>query len=409
MRRLPALMACIACCALPIEHTSAQSQAAGMASETPITIERANPETTVPLTYRMRKLFVSASVNGKKREFFFDTGSPTILTRTFVHELGLEPIAQNIGVDANGRHVTMDVVRIRDLTLGGVRFHNVPALVFDYSTLDLGDCFFDGGVIGSEILPGSVWRVDTEKRRLTISAPATAETADDTASSFSVALYDLGYPHGPIVDYSVGEFSDKALFDTGSAEPITLFGKLVEKRVVKRAIAKGSMMEGRGSEGVSAGGQGAVGDLARFTLSDFRIGGRRVGPVHATTRSVPPTLLGLGLLDRYVVTFDYPAGRLRLEQRDEPEVRRPAPGYGLMFVDGRATVTQLFEGSRGEKAGLRLGDHVTAVDGKSLVAADRDTQCRLAEWLANTFDGNSAKTITVEREGDENTLKLAEG
>ena len=369
----------------------------------PIGIERDEESTSIPIGIRMDKLFIDASINGETREFIFDTGSPTLITRAFADALGLVTLAQNTGVDAHGTPVTMDIAVAETLTLGGVTFTDVPVLIFDPSTLELGPCVFDGGVIGSEIFPGSVWRIDTESRTLTIAGAP--DTDDDPV--VRAPLSDFGYPHAPIIDYRIGDLSDRALFDTGSSEAVTLFAQVADARPVRQRIDADSLREGRGIEGISAGGASAVGDLLRFTLEEFELGGVNLGPLEGTVRQAPPTLVGAGILSRYVVTLDYVNGEFGLTVRGAPEPRAPHAGYAIGYENGEARVAQLFEHSPAAEAGLELGDHVVAIDGRSTRIGEDNPLCSAALWLADGFDPAAVETLDVERGGDIITLTLA--
>ncbi|MEN0653703.1 MULTISPECIES: aspartyl protease family protein [Hyphobacterium] len=367
----------------------------------PIWIERSEEATSIPIGIRMDKLFIDAAINGETREFIFDTGSPTLITRDFADQLGLVTLAQNTGTDAHGARVTMDVAVAETLTLGGLTFSNVPVLIFDPSTLELGPCVFDGGVIGSEIFPGSVWRIDTANLSLTIASGAPPETPAVTAP-----LSDFGYPHAPIIDYRIGDLADRALFDTGSAEAVTLFTQVADALPVRPHLA--AIREGRGIEGVSAGGASEVGDLLRFTLEELELGGVNIGPLDGTVRQMPPTLVGAGLLSRFVVTLDYVNGEFLLTERGTPEPRAPHAGFSISYENGEARVAQLFEGSPAAEAGLELGDHVTAIDGRSTRIGEDNPLCSAALWLADSFDPAAVRTLEVERrDGEVQIIEIA--
>lgn len=384
--------------------TTAHAQDADLRAifSAPIGIERAEETVSVPIEMRMDKLFIDAAVNGQIREFIFDTGSPTLITREFADELGLVTLAQNTGFDAHGTPVTMDVAVAETLTLGGVTFTNVPVLIFDPAALELGPCVFDGGVIGSEIFPGSVWRIDTETLMLTISE----ERAADDRPAVRAPLSHFGYPHAPIIDYRIGDLSDRALFDTGSAEAVSLFAQVAEARPVRRHIDAGSLREGRGIEGISAGGASEVGDLVRFTLDEFELAGVNLGPLHGTVRRAPPTLVGAGILSSYIVTLDYVNGEFQLSGRSAPEPRAPHAGYAISYQDGQARVVQLFEGSPAAEAGLELGDQIIAIDGRSTRISEDNPLCSAVLWLADGFDPADVEGLDVERSGEAVSVRL---
>lgn len=369
----------------------------------PIGIERAAQVVEIPVTVRAGKLFITAAVNGQTREFIFDTGSPSILAKDFADALGLTPVGQNRGTDAHGAQVRMDVAVTDTIALGDITFSKAPVMVFDYSDLPLGPCLIDGGVIGSEILPGSAWQIDLQRGVLRV---AETVSALNGAPTLTAPLHDFGYPHAPIIDYAIGGLSDKALFDTGSAEDLSLFTKVFEDRGVQNAITRGSLRKGRGSEGESAGGRGETVDLNRFELSGLRIGGASPGAVDATTRSAPPTLVGAGLLDSYIVTLDFPGKRFLLEERTQKSLAGASAGFSIAFVGDEAQVVQLFEQSAAARAGLQLGDRVLSAHGRSLATSPDNDRCTSARWLIETFQPSAAGEIIVQRNGQPVALSV---
>lgn len=363
----------------------------------PLEIERAEPVSSVALAVRGGKLFIDAVANGETGEFILDSGSPTILSRDFAEALGLEVVAHNTGLDANGAEVRMDFAILDTLRIGTVEFHDIPVLIHDFSALDMGACIVGPGILGSELFPGSAWRIDTGAGRLSIAA-----SLDDLPQLDPVVtthLYDFGYPHAPIVDYTVGDVTDKALFDTGSEAQVALFARVAAAPSVQQVVRPGSVITGRGHEGESAGGRGDILTLTRFTLTDFRFDHDSLGAVRATTRAVPPTLVGAGVLASHVVTLDYPGEQFLLAARDETEPGDDEAGYSLAFIGDDVRVVQLFDGSGAAGAGLQLGDRVSAVSGRSLVVSDDNTKCAIVNWLFDSFDAVQAAELEIIRDG----------
>lgn len=368
----------------------------------PIAVEWVEASTAVPIDVRMRKLFVDATVQGSERTFLFDTGSPTILSRAFADSLALDVMGSQTGLDANGQPVTMDVAVVSEMRIGAVVFRHVPVLVFDFDDLYLGHCLFDGGVLGSELLSSGAWRIDMEKSTLEI-APSGMLPPQDPAA-IVLPLHDFGYPHAPVVDYTVGGIEDKAMFDTGNAEHVVFFERIVSDDGFRENIALDTVRVGEGADGVSAGGRGPVRTQMRFTLSALWMGENNLGPIHATTRASPPTLLGAGMLDRYTITMDHGAQTFVLEGRDVVAPASTHAGYALDLTENGAIVTQLFEASNAEAAGLRLGDRVTVVDDRSLVGLDKSATCEAAQWLHERSNHSQTATLTVTREGEEHSI-----
>ena len=101
----------------------------------------------------------------------------------------------------------------------------------------------------------------------------------------------------PIIDYSIGRFTDKALFDTGNASEIALFEPIVADKWVSNKIDKSTIKVGRGRLGTSAGGIGDFVPLRNFKIKSLGLGNYELENVNAKTR--------LGLLNSHIVTLDY--------------------------------------------------------------------------------------------------------
>ena len=398
------VLASLAC--IPTAPASARQTDLRAVFAAPVRIERSEPVSVIPVEVSLGKLFVAASVNGSEGEFIFDTGSPTILSRAFADTLDLEIVGQNTGIDANGTPITMDIAVASSITLGSTVFHDVPIMVHDFSTLSAGACYLRDGVIGSELFPGSAWRIDLERQEISIAANRAELNAG--SSWLHAPLYDFGYPHAPIIDYAVADISDKALFDTGADEVIVLFAGVAADPGVQARMDASSVSSGRGIEGVSAGGRGEITDLHRFTLDQFTIGETGLGRRPATTRSAPPTLIGARILATDIVTLDYPGGVFQLEARRTPEPPRRRGGSAIAYGDGFGEVVQLFDGSAAQLAGLRLGDHVLEISGQTLVPTAGQERCDLAIWLVDQFDSASPADLVVDRDGNRLLIHIPE-
>lgn len=360
-------------------------------------IERTVAVSHVPMEIKRGKYYVQAVANGTKGEFIFDTGSPTIFSSQFAQKIGLNAVGRNKGVDANGTQLTMDIAVLERLDLGGTIFRNVPVLVHDFSGLDVGHCFITDGVLGSELLPGSAWRIDHAAAKLSIAANATALGVSTKARREK--LHDTGYPHLPIIDYRVGGVAEKALFDTGNSERVVLFKAVANNPQVHGAIAPGTTMIGAGYQGESAGGMGQVEELARFTLKQFEIGSYILRDVRATTRAHPPTLVGAGIMQDHVVTLDYPNGAFILEPRGRVASTKAEAGYSISYRNGQAEVVQLYKGSKAAHAGLKLGDKVHSINGRSATLPKSGDRCGQINWLIGQFDPRKSADLRVVRDG----------
>jgi hypothetical protein len=78
-------------------------------------------------------------------------------------------------------------------------------------------------------------------------------------------------------------------------------------------------------------------------------------------------LVGIEFLREFRTTFDFTNHRVRFERAgDEPICSPPlrSPGAGFLHEDGAWTVGYVLDGGPAERAGLRVGDRVEAIDGR---------------------------------------------
>lgn len=381
-------------CNPSVAQTRERSPAEIFAS--PIGVERRASVTHLPINLRYGKLHIDAKVNGQASEFLFDTGSPTVLAKKFADTLELEIVGRNTGLDSHGNQVTMEIAIVDRLTLGDMTFRNVPVLIHDFSDNHMGQCLVGNGLIGSEIFSANAWRIDTQAGRLSIAVDA-REFPAPTGELLHTKLYDAGYPHAPIIDYSVGDLTDKAMFDTGNSAEIAFFERAAKHPSVRKATVPGTLEKGQGYEGESAGGLSESGPLTRFDISEVSLTSGALDTTKSIVRVMPPTLFGAGLLDNYIIILDYPSQQLLLEKRTEPEATRPDPGYGIAMIGGRAVIARIYNGSAADRAGLKLGDHVVEAQGHSLTQLQGPSYCDTVKWLVGEFDPHDATELVVQR------------
>jgi len=375
-----------------------EQQSLGDILSKPIKIERTETVTSVPIVMRSGKIYLNATIDDFSGEFVFDTGSPTILDQTVVEELGFKIIGENTGRDANGKEVTMKIAMADSIMLGGTVFYDVPVMVHDFASMPLGKCYLSDGVLGSELLPGSAWRLDLSNASLKIASSINELPALEGTKSTPLHLFN--YPFAPIIDYSVERYSDKALFDTGNASEVALFEDIERDKWVRKEIDQNTTQQGRGRLGTSAGGIGDIVPLKNFQIKSLNIGNYAIGRTQVKARPVPPTLIGAGILKSHTVTLDYLNAEFLISPSTSPLVQKPRSGFALSINGDKVEVTQIFDSSDAQKAGLLLGDEVVEINGSSLSLSTDTERCETSRWLSDKFDASSVKTIKIYRDDE---------
>ncbi|HEX7719317.1 MAG TPA: aspartyl protease family protein [Woeseiaceae bacterium] len=319
-------------------------------------------ELTVPVEMFANQVHVEVEVNGTPRRFLFDTGSPSMMNAAVAADLGLEAVDRRQSRDSHGAVVETEIVQA-DLTVGGTTFRKVPVFVAEFP--NVAQCLFDG-VLGSELLPLCAWQIDVPAAVLRCSTDVSS--LNHVAGARRLPLHDFGYPHAPFVDVQLArDARSKALFDTGSPEYLTISPP--DLQGAKRNGGVTSTMTGAGSIGGSIGGQAPEKEQVMVRLNELALGDVSLGPVNAVLRESPPSLIGASILLHFVVTLDHKSSTAYLHQYRDGPFSRPSFGFGLAF-DDPVSVSMVWDNSPAAKAGLQVGQAVTALSGRPT-----DTSC----------------------------------
>ncbi len=236
----------------------------------------------------------------------FDTGAGrTLLERDVARRLGLRATSQGT-ISGVGKGTTaVDIVPNVAVSLPGVTIANVELRLASIPGSDGGPRPHAAGILGYDLLCGSVVTVDYDARRLTVSAPTASRSPTDAdvlpltiRGRWPFVRGTLKVPGQPPVD-------DDFLIDTGSLD-------FVNHPIIRRS--SGGLRRTRtGAGGFGESQDGVIGENEWFRLGRTTIT-RTQSACCAATDEVSRQI-GTGILERFRITFDYPHGRLFLEHR----------------------------------------------------------------------------------------------
>ena len=359
---------------------------------------------TIPLHHNATKMHLTATINEQPFQFMLDTGSPTIVTKRVADLLELPIMGTNTGVDSNGTEVTMNVSIVDAIGIGEVVFRQVPVFIWDPSTTTDADCFFDGGVIGSELLPLAVWQFNLQNNTLVIANDS--RKVEHTKNAKQAALLKVGYPHYPIVQHQINNgFTDNALFDTGSTELLHL-NQLAYEQMRKDNVLNAPVGEGRGSFGKGAGGEAENSVYVLNEVKSLTVGNLQLQDLKVWTRNTPPTLIGSRILDTHIVTLDYQNQAVYFK---EYALTRTSTGFGFRASFNERSQLQvsfISKPSIAVSAGLQIHDQIIAINNQTVSVQDQKERCEVLQTLPSILAEESV-TITVLREGKEQSFALA--
>ncbi len=225
------------------------------------------------------------------------------------------------------------------------------------------------GLVGSEFLQSFRTTFDFDKQ--TITFEPFGVPAGPTPPG-AVVLPILSDGAHALVRAAVNGVSGIFLLDTGDGGDITVFRPFADAH---------GLFSGPGLPYLSAGGVGGHLGEQRYRADSFTLGG---GTMHQPPVSVPEATagasasrsvagnIGLRVLSRYRLTFDFRRGTVTFVPRagiDAP-FTPDRTGMSLTQDDPSAfIVLSVVPGSPSAQAGVRGGDHIVAVDGRSVPGA----------------------------------------
>lgn len=260
-----------------------------------------------------RAVHVTVSINGRPGHFLVDSGAGFILLNDdFAKAAGVKDFGHTVYAGVNGRGVGGTMAHANTLSIGGNTLHNV---VLTHSGSAGGHTGLDG-IIGFDVLAGSVVDVDLRANTLTISDPASyAIDPKQGAWSYTPDLsnFHIGTP------VKVGDaVLPRVWLDTGNDFFVILPHELEKSHYAltnEVQLKSGQTLEQR----VTFGGvDGAGAERANCVrLNEIQIGPYRYQKALSCfapndTFGLDGGLIGFDFLRHFNWTFDYPHNRVVL-------------------------------------------------------------------------------------------------
>jgi hypothetical protein len=322
-------------------------------------------------------LLASVSLKEGQFPFLVDTGA----SGTVIDSLILKGAPkQTVPVATPNGAIMVKRYEMPAATLGRLSFHPADLIMgIDLSKQREVSGHELFGVIGMDFLRNYVMQIDFEKGELILMK--SLEGKPGTA-------IPLGYVMGgvPQVSFQVNKNTETFIVDTGAVGVSTgclrapLF-KSLEKSGALKVIGKASAETGNGTMEMS------VGRLKSFTLAGFTV----ERPVFTDAASF--SLLSLGFLSRFQVTFDFPNNTLYLKEGKSFKRLDKLDHSGVKLIrrNGKTVVFSVNKGSSGDQAGIKIGDIITDLDG---IKASQKTLFELRDLFS---DEGLTVALTVQR------------
>lgn len=322
---------------------------------------------TFPFDLIANHIHAKVKINGTgPYEFIFDTGGVNIITPDLAKALGVKIEGHVEGRGAGDSTIDMSLTHVEKLDVGGAIVNNQLFIAFDLDGMYPANGTHMPGMIGYEVFRRFVTQIDYGARTITLIDPKFFDPKD---AGTPIRIVFNG--NAAIAEGSYDGVAGKFQIDTGSRSALTLDAPFVAaNHIGANATRAVDAVDGWGVGGPSRSHVMRGGILKIGT--DIVVAHPVVGMGLDTGGAfADPTLsgnIGGGVLKRFVVTFDYANNTMYLKPTTGPVTDLDTyDRAGTWFnLDGaNYKVFGVTKGGPADMAGLKEGDVITAVDGKS--------------------------------------------
>jgi hypothetical protein len=288
--------------------------------------------------------------------FLIDTGasvtlvSPELAAR-YVAKNAPPPTTPLVRVkSADGETALLTATTLRRIELGGARFENVQALIYDCAAISAHLGVKIDAILGFPLFRETLLTLDYPHSRVLLQRRSAANLLPGTPIAFN------NDRKTPIIPVRIGDQTFAALIDSGSDATLSLnpAGLQPQFSVEPRRGATVATLSGDREQ--------LIGRLAQtLMIGDFPVD----QPVVEITDEL--TSVGGGVLKNFIVTFDQEHSRVTFYRESHlaltPEPRRSV-GLSFSKVPAYWRVVTVIPGSPAASAGIQTGDLVTRINGE---------------------------------------------
>ena len=379
----------MACALLAVGLSSARASRLGKTPEPPRRAARAQPGSGVaapairngtrrlkiPFEYTDGFIVVDIRLDRLLPvKFIFDTGSDhTILTDpTLLALIGRVPDEQIriVGSDLSGT-IEGSLMRRTSIEVGDVTIRSQPLVIIDDERLDLaaitGQPVY--GILGTRAFSAYVVTIDYAAEELVLDAQPPRRLGRGTQTLPLEVVGGKAYLTAAARIHPAYSDSLRLLIDTGASLAMLMHADRADSLLYPPNLVIGQIGYGLGGTLYGYVGRSDTLGLGPFHLPDVVTHFQALASDSLRGELVARRgIIGNRLLDRFLVSIDYPREMLYLRPTRRYRKRRPYDRSGLRLVSDGAALTHLrvqlvTEDSPADVAGVRVGDRITHVNG----------------------------------------------
>jgi hypothetical protein len=314
-------------------------------------------------------IFTEVKLAGRPVTLLVDTGGLNVVTPDLAQELGLAVQGSIEGRGVGEQKVDVGVTQIARVEIGAAHLENQTFYVIPLGPMSAVEGRPARGIVGYEVFRRFVARIDYAGRTLTLHDPERF-IYQGAGVAVPIAFDD----HTPRIEAEVDGLRGWFDLDTGSRSSLTLAGPFVEANGLRAKYApRFTATTGWGVGGASRS-QLARAKSLRIAGFEVREPVTQLSTQHAGSFAAKDIAgnIGGGILKRFDLTLDYPHERIYFAPNAELGARDVFDRSGMWLNHGgdALEVMDVTPGGPAERAGIRVGERIRAIDGKPVAEGE---------------------------------------
>lgn len=358
----------------------------------------AGQQELVKITY-FGHLYVESNINGHPARLAFDTGSPyTCVDSTYLadNKLRYKNVGQaKMGGSGNGLEMVRFIMNGLVYSVAGKEYQSNISPIIQLKPV-LGD--LADGILGVDNMGGKVIVIDYVGEQMGF-----WDRVGDTGGFTSIPIrYEnsrIFVPLKVVLD-DRRTIEGEGLMDLGSGSSVDFTSVVAEQYGMKDITPQMPYtftVGGIGGKSYGSDFRAKSASVGGFTLNNITVEYSK-NTSGALSGKEYIALIGNDVWERFDMILDLAGKRLYLRPNAKFDEPFKSPVLGFSITDRSRTlgcwvVNCLYEGSNAEKAGLKGGDHITLLNGRSVKEMD-------FKEMWKQFDEMTSVTLMVQR-GDE--------
>jgi predicted aspartyl protease len=347
---------------------SQQEQGDGRSALVEASVDTSDLPVTVPYRDVAGYIVLDVTLGDGSRTvpMILDSGAPTIISEALAEVFAGGEAGSIATTSADGQVISSSVVTLPTVSIGGVSFRDVGAVVGAIEPGNPFSCITDAGFIGTSLLQAAVWQIDPVAGEITIAASADGLEHIDGAERIEF-IRASEVSASPVIEARAGTQVLSLLVDTGSDGWITVNPRDINDEQLPADAPSRSVLV--------SGANGSFLTSVRWTKSELDLGGGPATLPVATADVLPERQgnIGTDYLAGHVVTIDWTEDVVYLDPIADEHAPTPPMSASLGWNDGYV-LGAFVEGLPGADV-LTLGAPVVAIDGRDVSDVPFDDFC----------------------------------